>query len=248
MKAVIIEDEKKNCQQLRSLLTKNCPHVSIIGEGIDADSGLNLVRTLQPDLVFLDIQMPGKSGFDMLAELGSHPFEVIFVSGYDQYGVQAIKFSALDYLLKPVKSHELVHAVHKAELASSRKQSQEKIDNLLSVLNTDKPEHRIGLALMNEIRFVNVSDIIRCESTNSYTNLYMKDKEKLSVSKGIYEFDTQLSPYGFIRCSQSNLVNHKYIKSLLKSDTICELLLTDGTKVLVSVRKREYVKNELLKK
>jgi two-component system LytT family response regulator len=246
MKAVIIEDEKRNSTQLRSLLAKNCPHVAVIGEGADADSGRNLIKALQPDLVFLDIQLPGKSGFDMLSELGSCSFEVIFVSGFDSYGIQAIKFSALDYLLKPVKPKELVEAVRKAESSSSKKQAAEKITNLLSHLEqTDITDKRIGLPLMKEIRFVNIADVMHCESENSYTKFYMNDGEILVVSSGLFAYDAQLKPYHFLRCHQSHLVNRKYIKSLLKEDTVSELVLTDGTRIPVSRLKRDLIKDEL---
>lgn len=248
MKAVIIEDEKRNSVQLRSLLQKNCPQIAIVGEGADADSGRRLINNLQPDLVFLDIQLPGKSGFDMLSEIGNCNFEVIFVSGFDTYGIQAIKFSALDYLLKPVKPKELVEAVRKAETSSTKKQAAEKITNLLSHLGeTDVAGKRIGLPLMKEIRFVDISDITYCEASNSYTKFFMNDgsKEPLLVSAGLFTYDAQLAPFHFIRCHQSYLVNRKYIRSLIKDGNAFELVLTNGTRIPVSRLKIGAVRNEL---
>lgn len=248
MKAVIIEDEKKNSQQLRSLLTKNCPDVFVVGEGYTADAGIDLIREKQPDIVFLDIQMPGKSGFDMLTELGNYPFEVIFVTGYDQYGIEAIKFSALDYLLKPVKPVELVQAVDKATRSSSRKHMENKILNLLDHLeNTDKDDHQIALAFAKETRFVYVRDIVRCESHNSYTTFHMSNGESLMLSYSLYNYDMLLRPYHFIRCHQSHLVNRKFISSLKKEDSIPELLLLNGSTVPVSRKNYDMVKKELLK-
>jgi len=248
MRAIIIEDEKKNITHLRGLLTTYFKQVEIIGEATNAAEGLKLIAGLNPTLVFLDIQMPGKSGFDMLASLGEYNFEVIFVTGYDQYGIQAVKFSALDYLLKPVKVDELATAIAKAEAKKQKRQTHQQIINLLSVINnSQKAGHRIALPLMNELRFVNPDEIIRCESDNNYTRFYLKNSEKLLVSKGIYEYDEMLKEYHFIRCHQSHLVNRKFIKSLLKQDTVFELLLTDGSRIPVSRLKKDMVKEELMR-
>lgn len=248
MRTIIIDDEKKNITHLKGLLTSHCKQVEIIGEAANVAEGLEMIADLNPELVFLDIQMPGKSGFDMLAALGEYSFEVIFVTGYDQYGIQAVKFSALDYLLKPVAIAELVKAIAKATLMNQKKQTHEQITNLLSVLNnTQKQSHRIALPLMKELRFVNPDDIIRCESANNYTHFYLQGGEKLLLSKGIYEYDEMLKDYDFIRCHQSHLVNRKLIKSLVKDDTIFELLMTDGSRIPVSRLKKEIVKEALMR-
>lgn len=248
MRAIIIEDEKKNITHLRGLLTMYCKQVEIIGEATNAEEGLKLIAGLNPNLVFLDIQMPGKSGFDMLASLGEYNFEVIFVTGYDQYGIQAVKFSALDYLLKPVKVDELAKAVAKAEAQKQKRQTHEQIINLLSVINNaQKAGHHIALPLMKELRFVSPDEIVRCESDNNYTQFYLRNSEKLLVSTGIYEYEEMLKDYHFIRCHQSHLINRKFIKSLLKEDTVFELLLTDGTRIPVSRLRKDMVKEELMK-
>lgn len=244
MKAVIIEDEHRNSARLRRLLAEHCPQVSVVGEGADADSGKQLIYSLQPELVFLDIQLPGKSGFDMLSEMGPCPFGVIFVSGYDQYGIQAIKCSAIDYLLKPVKAVELVEAVQKAQQTTSKKAQEEKIANLLSFFDPGNVKNqKIILQLMNETRLVQVSDIIFCEGDGSYTKLHMNNSEDMTVSKGLSWFDAQLLPFGFTRPHQSYLVNLHYIKSLLKNPV--ELLLINNQRVPVSRMKLEQVKLDL---
>lgn len=247
MKAVIIEDEKKNRMQLKNLLMKHCKQVRLIGEAANAAEGIKMIKEINPDLIFLDIQMPQQSGFDMLAALGEYNFEVIFVTGYDQYGVQAIKFSALDYLLKPVKPDELIKAVAKAEIKKRKKQTHEQIINLLSVVNNSrKADHHIALPLMKEIRFISPDEIIRCESANNYTQFYLQNGEKLLVSRGIYAYDEMLKSYHFIRCHQSHLINRRYIKSLLKEDGVPELLLKDGSRIPVSRLKIDMVREELL--
>ncbi len=248
MRTIIIEDERQNTIHLKGMLAKHCRQVEVIGEAADADEGILLITQLKPELIFLDIVMPGKSGFDLLAALGSYDFEVIFVTGYDQYGIQAVKFSALDYLLKPVKVKELREAVAKAETKTQHKQTHERIRNLLSLINTQKAFHRIILPLMKEHRLVNPEDIIRCEAVNNYTKFYLANNETLLVSKGIYEYAEILDEYHFIRCHQSHLVNGKFVKSLLKDDAILELLLYDGTRIPVSRLKKEMVKKKLVVK
>ena len=244
MKAIIVEDEAKNISKLRSLLEKFCPSIELAGTAMDADSGIVLIGQTKPDLLFLDIQMPGKSGFDMLAELGNYEFEVIFVTAFDQYGIKAIKFSALDYLLKPVKPKDLILAVEKAIKKSGQKRTSQQIANLLQQLNSgNKADHRIILPFMKEYRYLKPEEIIRCEALNSYTSFYLNNGEKLTVSSLLREYEEILVPYGFIRCHQSHLVNRLYIKSLLKDDNISELLLTDKTKIPVSRLKRELVKD-----
>jgi two-component system LytT family response regulator len=248
IRAVIIDDERKNITHLRGLLTEHASRVNIVGEAFNAEQGLSLIAAAHPDLVFLDIQMPGKSGFDLLSAISDYDFDVIFVTGHDQYGIQAIKFAALDYLMKPVKSEEVSLALLKAASRHQKRQTQEQIMNLFSLLNNPQKEHRIALPLLKEIRLVNPDEIIRCESVNNYTSFYLQSGEKLLVSKGIYEFDEMLKDYQFIRCHQSHLISRKFIRSLLKDDNVFELLLTDGTRIPVSRLKKEMVKEALISK
>jgi two-component system LytT family response regulator len=247
MRTLIIEDEKINTVTLCNLLDRYCKEVKIIGAADNAADGERMIRTLAPELIFLDIQMPNKTGFDMLSSLGEYDFEVIFVSGYDQYGIQAIKFSALDYLLKPVKAGELIKAVQKAAEQKEQKNSTKRIHNLLGLLeNTRKEEHYIGLPQMKEIRLVKPAHIIRCEARNNYTLFYLQNGEKLLVAKGIYEYDEMLKDYKFIRCHQSHLVNAQFVKSMLKEDNVCELLLLDGSRIPVPRTKKDIVKDALI--
>lgn len=244
MRAVIIEDEKKNSDQLKNLLAKNCPQVAIIGEGTDAESGQQVIRELQPDIVFLDIQLPGKSGFEMLSELSPCSFDIIFVSGYDKYGIQAIKCSALDYLLKPVKPKDLMEAVRKAENSTSKKFHEDKIANLLTYFdNTNISNCKIVLPFMKEARFVRICDIVRCESDRNYTLFYMNDGERLLVTRGLASFEDQLQPFGFIRPHQSHLVNPAYIKIFRKDSA--ELILFNNNRIPVSRMKLEQLKRTL---
>jgi two-component system, LytTR family, response regulator len=242
VQALLIDDEANNLHNLAQLLARWCPEVHVLATAMDADTGRQLIVQHRPDLVFLDIQMPGKSGFDLLQSLTHYDFEVIFVTAYDQYGIQAVKFAAVDYLLKPINIDELQAAVQKAMARSIYKKQNLQLENLIRLLQQtqNKDEHRIALSTGKETRFILTQQIIRCESTNNYTHFFLADGEKLVVSKPIYEYEELLANYGFIRCHQSHLVNKRYIKSWVKEDG-GYLLLQNGAQVPVSRQKKDLV-------
>jgi two-component system, LytTR family, response regulator len=244
--AVIIDDEQNNIDNLSALVKKHCPQVIIAGTAINADIGKKIIAQYQPDLVFLDIQMPGKNGFGLLASLPSYAFEIIFVTAYDQYGIQAIKFAAIDYLLKPVGAKELQQAVEKAVQRYHAKKQNLQLENLLQLLQQqqNKEEHRIALTTLKETRFVYTRQVIHCVASNNYTTFYLDGGEKIVVSRPVYEYEEILSNYGFIRCHQSHLVNRQFVKSWIKQEG-GYLLLLDGTQVPVSRNKKEAVRMQL---
>jgi two-component system LytT family response regulator len=247
--AVIIDDEPNNIKNLEVLLKQHCMEVGIIGCAQHAAEGEALIRQLQPDLVFLDIQMPDKNGFDILRDIPDRDFELVFITAFDLYAIQAIRFSALDYLLKPVKANELKDAVQKAINRRKEKKQNHKVENLLEMLEGDqhkKQQHRLALTSAKETRFVRTTEIIRCESSNNYTTFFLKEGEKILVSKPIYEYEELLVNYGFLRCHQSHLVNRHYIKSLVKQD-FGYLLLEDNSQIPVSRQKKDFVKKQLEK-
>jgi len=241
--AIIIDDEQNNIDNLNTLLNKNCSGVNIIATALNAGDGTTLILDHKPDLVFLDIQMPGKSGLELLKELPAHPFEIIFVTAYDQYAIQAIRFSAVDYLLKPINTEELKLAVQKATEKISNKKQNFQLENLISLLQKrhNKEEHRIALPTLKETRFIPVRSIIRCESDNNYTTFFLEQTEKLLVSKPIFEYEEMLGTYGFIRCHQSHLINKKFIRSWVKADG-GYLIMEDGSEIPVSKNKKEIIK------
>jgi two-component system LytT family response regulator len=247
--AIIIDDEPNNINNLQQLLSSYCPEINIISTALTAREGKDAILQLDPDLVFLDIQMPGKTGFELLQSLPDHTFEIIFVTAYDQFGIQAVKFAAIDYLLKPINIEELKIAVKKVVKRKSERKGNLQLENLIHLLekNQNKDEHRIALPTVKEIRFVKTQQIIRCESSNNYTTFYLNTGEKLIVSKPIYEYEELLKDYGFIRCHQSHLVNKKFIKSLVKEDGGF-LLLEDKTQLPISKQKKEFIKESLSKK
>ncbi|NRF41783.1 LytTR family DNA-binding domain-containing protein [Pedobacter foliorum] len=240
IRAVIIDDEKNNIENIVQLLQKHELPVTIVGSATDADDGVATIAATNPDLLFLDIQMPEKNGFDVLKALPHHQFEVIFVTAFDQYGIQAVKFSAIDYLLKPINPDELKVSIHKVEAKLNRKKENLQLENLMELIRDKdaKKDHKLALASTKEIRFVHTEEIIRCESSNAYTQFYLTDGKNIMVSKPIFEYEELLASYDFIRCHQSHLVNKKFIKSLVKEDS-GYLLLNDNTRIPISRGKKE---------
>ena len=246
MRAIIVDDETNNIDNLQLLLQDHCPHVQVIATAMQADEAEKLILLYQPDLLFLDIQMPGKSGFDLLRSLPNSSFEVIFITGFDKYGIQAVRFSAIDYLLKPIVVAELVEAVKRAEKKSVLKMKNRELENLIEFIRKEnnKKAHKIALPSAKETRFVSPGEIICCEAKNNYTLFHFESGEKLMISKPIYEYEELLAGYGFIRCHNSYLVNKTAVKSILKEEGTI-LLLTNDMRLPVSRQKKEFVKKEL---
>lgn len=240
MKAILVDDERNNLTNLEQLLKEYCPGVEVIATALNAADGQRMILQHRPDLLFLDIQMPGKSGFDLLRELPEPGFEVIFVTAYDQFAVQAVRFSAVDFLLKPVNIEELQAAVNRAWTRYRDKQRNLQLENLLQLLQAGKEDHRIAIATLRETRFIRTAGIVRCESSNNYTAIFLSDGEKLTSSRPIFEYEDLLKDYGFFRCHQSHLVNKRFVKSWVKEDG-GYLLLDNGDQVPVSRNKKELV-------
>lgn len=242
MRAIIVDDEPSNIENLQSLLSRHCLGVSVVAWAQDKQTATELISLHQPDLLFLDIRLGKDSGFDILIAPTETSFEVIFITAFDQYGIRAIKFAALDYLLKPVDIDELVLAVAKAEVKVKNKHSGKQLDFLLSVLQKDKSKPvRIALPQQKEIRYVLVEEILRCEAAGTYTFFYLVNAEKILVSKPLKEYAELLQPNGFIRTHQSHLVNIRFVKSWLKQDGGM-LLLSSGQKIPISKVNREKVR------
>lgn len=247
MRALIIDDEPGNIETLEHLLKTHCPNVEVAGSALNAAQALILISELKPDLIFLDIQMPGESGFHLLRQFHRCDFEIIFVTAYDQYGIQAIKFSAIDYLLKPVQPEDVRSAVEKVQKKIDQKKENLLLVNLLNYLKDkdDKNKHKLALATSKETVFVSPEKIVRCESSNAYTMFFFDDGKKLTVSRPIYEYEELLAEYGFIRCHQSHLVNKSFIASWRKEDG-GYLLLQDGSTIPISKAKRDVIFEKLI--
>lgn len=247
MQAILVDDEPNNITNLTALLTRYCPQVQIIGSETDSSRAVQLIREKRPALLFLDIQMPGKSGFDVVEAIGFSDLAIVFVTAYDQYGIQALRVSAVDYLLKPIDIEQLKNAVQRAEQKISLQHKNENLDNLLSLLQNRHhlENHRIAIASTGETRFVYVREIMHCESDNSYTFIYLENGEKLLSSQPMHHYESVLAPYGFIRTHQSHLVNKSFVKSIIKKDGQYAQL-ENGDIVPISRYKLDEVKKGLL--
>ena len=221
IKAIIAEDEQKNRENLRQLLLKHCPGIDIIDCCSSAAEAYEIIVSLQPELVFLDIEMP------------EIHFEVIFVTAYDHYGIQAIKFSALDYILKPTDIDELIQAITKAKKKISTQAENRQMLHLLQNNKLPDKHKTPALSLADKIEFIEIGSIVRCKAENNYTTFYLKDGQQLVVSKTLKEFDELLVPYHFLRVHQSHLINLNEMKSYIKSDG-GYIRMKDGSSVSIS--------------
>jgi two-component system LytT family response regulator len=245
MRAIVIDDEASNRDNLIFLLAEAAADVEVVTSCDSVTSSIIAIRQFRPELVFLDIQLHGESGFELLQQVYEINFELIFITAFDKYGIQAVKFAALDYLLKPIDVNELSAAVDKARIKIKEKEKNKRLQYLADYLGKDEQKPlRIALPMFNEIRYVAVSDIIRCEAENTYTYFYLSGGERLLISKTLKEYADLLAAHGFLRSHQSHLVNLKYIKSWLKEDGGM-LLLVDQSRIPVSKLNRERVKSAL---
>ena len=221
MKAVIIDDEQHSIDTLKWKLENYCPQVEIVAAFDSPSEGITYLKATPPDLLFLDIEMPMLNGFDVLEELGTNlPFDIIFVTAYDNFGIQAVKFSALDYLLKPVQNKELKEAIEKHLRKTQHKIPSEQIDLLLNNVNAEKKGKvgKIALASKESIEFVEPTEIICCEANSNYTNVHLSEGRKRVISKTLKEFEDMLSPYHFFRPHNSFLINLKGVKEFIRGD------------------------------
>lgn len=239
MKTVIIEDEKKSREGLKNLIEEFCEGVTVAGMADNVVEGLKLINEAKPDLVLLDIEMQSATGFDLLEKIENPNFEVVFTTAYEHYAIKAIKFSALDYLLKPIDVQELKAAIEKAGKKRLQSADNEQIKLLVKNLQLENPKTRkITLSTSEGLVFIPVKEIIRCEAQGAYTDFHLKTGKKIMVSKNLKEYENLLSDAGFFRIHNSHLVNLGEIERFIKSDG-GYAVMKDGAKVAVSQNKKE---------
>ena len=237
VKAVIIDDEAYLREIIKSMLRDSYPDIEVSGEADSVSSGIETIRKIKPDLVFLDIEIKGGEGFDILDKLKVKNFKVIFITAFNDFAIKAIKFSAIDYILKPVNEDEFHTAVKRALFEIEKPILQKQIENFFNNYH-NLQNKKLVLRTSDNIHIVNVNDIVRCESDNSYTTFYISDGEKITMSRGIREYSEMLGDYGFIRPHQSHLVNLNFVKRLDKSDGGF-LIMKDGKEIPVSSRRKQ---------
>jgi two-component system, LytTR family, response regulator len=219
IKALIIDDEPNAREILGKLLGAYCPDVEVIGMAGTVPDGFMMIQQLKPELIFLDVEMQGETGFDLVQRFQDPPFKVIFVTAYDQYALKAIKFSALDYLMKPVKEVELVNAIQKAKQYIQGKTNLDNLQNLITTLKHpfDK-KNKIAISTQIGIEMVEIDSIIRCEASGSYTTLYLKDQRPIVSSRDLKNFQELLEDYKFFRVHDSHLIAYHHILKVLNED------------------------------
>ena len=232
---VVIDDEPKAREAILSILSLSPIELNIIGEAGDVESAYELISTKSPDLILLDINLPDGSGFDLLKRFGKINFKVIFITAHQEHAIRAFKYSAVDYILKPITAGGLFSAIEKAAEEISKQETVLKLGTLLSNLEKLK---KIVLKTAESIHIINVSQIIRCEADVNYTTFFLQNEEKLLVSKSLKEYDELLGQAGFFRTHQSHLVNLDHILRYDKMDG-GYLVMDDNSAVPVSVRKKE---------
>lgn len=234
IKVCIIDDESPARENLKAMLTALCPNVIITGEGESVVTGLKTIRENRPDLIFLDVQMPDGTGFDLLNRLEFSTFCLVFLTAHDEYAIKAFRYSAMDYLLKPLDPDELVSTVEKvvrkieADI-KSQKQTAKKPDNL---------NKRIILKTTDNIHIVNINEIIRCEASGNYTTFHLTGNRKILVSKPLKEQESILLPFGFFRVHQTHLVNLNQVVRINKIDG-STVVMSDDVQVPVSSRRKD---------
>jgi two-component system LytT family response regulator len=236
---IIIDDMSLARASLIALIQEHIPDMDIIGQADSVVSGSKLLRRLQPEIVFLDIDLGDGEGFDILEILPNNHAKVIFITASDEHAIKAFRFAAIDYLLKPIDADELLTAVNRAY--ASPTQAIEQYQSLHSAINKkDTPLTRLALHTAEEIRMVNISDIVRMEANGNYTQFFFKNGSKLLVTKTLKEFDKTLAEDGFVRTHQSHLINLNYIKAYIKTEG-GYIEMTDRSIIPVAVRKKAEV-------
>jgi two-component system, LytTR family, response regulator len=236
--AIIIDDETSSRNSLRQKLANHCPEITIIGECETGEEGIKGIEEKRPDMIFLDVEMPRMNGFTMLQQLANKNFEVVFITAYDHYAIKAIKFSALDYLVKPVEVADLKIAVEKAVQKRTISAGNERLELLLQNLMNDKKDQRIAIPSMEGLQFVETGNIIYLEAKSNYTCFYLKNNEKITVTKTLKDFEELLPVSIFIRIHHSYIINKNLVEKYIKGEG-GQVVMKNGIVLDVARRKKE---------
>lgn len=246
LKTIIIDDEPAAREKLQLLIEKYFPDkISVVAVCKTGEEGLEAITSSQPDLVFLDVEMPGMTGFDMLKRIPKIGFEVIFTTAHDHYAIKAIKFSALDYLLKPIDLEFLQEAVNKAVEKRTSSNSGDRYRHFIdNIRESGKKMENLSIPTSYGMVFVKVSDIIRCESSSNYTVFFLQNKDQVVATRTLKEYEELLDDHGFVRIHHSHLINSAFLKEYLKGAG-GQVVMKDGTTLDVSRRKKDEVMEKL---
>lgn len=245
LSCIIVDDENHVRESLHKMLDMFCPNVTVVGQAPDIVVAKDLIKNQKPDIVFLDVEMPGGSGFDLLESIPEPDFQVIFTTAHAAYAIKAIKYAAMDYLLKPLNIEELKSAVHKC----SSKTNSQFIEKQVEVLKSNRQNEdfvfsKIALPTNDGMEFFNLTDIIRCEADRAYCKFHLIGNRKIHISKPMAEYQDILTQANFIKVHKSSIVNIDHVTKYLKGKG-GELVMSDGSLVNVAVRRKEEVINAL---
>lgn len=245
IKALIIDDEEVAVNVMCLMIQRYLPEITAVRFATNSVEALELINEFKPDIVFLDIEMPYQNGFELLKSVSEITFDTVFTTAYDKYAIQAIKFSALDYLLKPIDADELRETFNRfIQKATSDLNKHLAVKNLLANLqHTNKACHKLALPTSSGLQFFLPSDIIRCEGMSNYTKFYLSNYHPILTSKTIKEYEEILLPHKFIRVHKSHLINAAFVSGYAQQ--INNLILKDGTQIEVSRRRKKEVLDEL---
>lgn len=244
IKAIIVDDEPYCCETIATLL-EDCDEVEIVAECYNGIDALEAIRKYNPGLVFLDVEMPKMNGFEMLQQLPSVDFEIIFTTSYDQYALKAIRFSAIDYLLKPVDEEELKNAVQKV-ISRSQKPIAEQLEILMQKLHQPAtPVSRIALPTMEGFQMIKIDSIISCEADSNYTTLHLKSNKKIVVCRNLKDIEELLEDHSFTRVHRCYVVNLNEVEKFVKGEG-GYLIMSDGSSIDVSRNKKELLLKRIL--
>lgn len=239
IRAIIIDDEEDGREALRLAVQRYCPEVNIISVCESPQIGIRAIDNLKPDLVFLDVQMPEMSGFDVLQKVSTAPLAVIFVSAYDRYAIKAIKFSALDYLLKPIDIDDLIQAVNRAKESFDYRHRNFQYQSVLNnVQHKSGKISRLAVPTLEGIDFFDTHEIVYCEADGNYTCLHLANQAKKLVSRNLKDFENILGESGFCRVHHSFLINIDHVQKYVKGEG-GYVIMSSGQKVDISRRKKE---------
>ena len=242
--ATIVDDEPYSCETLATLLERYCPDVKVLDICYSAASALKSINEQKPQLLFLDIEMPHMNGFELLEKLPDIDFELVFTTSYDQYAIKAFRFSALDYLLKPIDQDDLRKAVQKA-VNSTGHVSPQQIKVLLEKLNHPTLiVNKIAIPTLEGLQMILVESIINCEADRNYTIINTKNKQKIVASKTLKEVEELLEDYPFIRVHHSHIVNMNEVERYVKGEG-GYLLMSNGSNIDVSRSRKEFLLKKL---
>jgi two-component system LytT family response regulator len=239
LKAVIVEDELASRETLAVYLSKYCPDVQLMGTAESVSTGIELINRVKPDIVFLDIEMPRGNAFDLIEQVGDIDFDIVFVTAFSNYAIRAINLSASYYILKPVDIDELVKAVEKIKESRSGKGPSVKHSNILAenLRSTSSQQRKIVLPLMEGFEVLPVSEIIRCEANDNFTDFHISNRKKMMICRTLKFYEEVLSESGFMRVHKSHLVNMDHVKKYLKGKG-GQLVMADDSVIDVSPQKK----------